>query len=205
MVNTLQHIVDKFHLDLSQSQSIQISNIGRTGLASLFSELKFKTGAEVGVDRGAFSEILCQSNPELKLYSIDSWSTFSFEDPLNSSPGMQDQFDRHYKSAKRKLSKYNCTIIKKESLDAVQDFSDNSLDFVYIDSNHSFINIAQDLYRWEKKVRVGGIVAGHDYRHFTPSKDNHVKHIVDAFTQAFEISPYFELGQDRYHSWFWVK
>lgn len=202
---TLEYIIKKYNLDPTQPQPLQIAGIGRNGLAQIFAELKFNKGAEIGVDRGAFSEILCKVNPKLQLTSIDSWSTRSFEDPLNSSKKMQTQFDEHYQSAVRRLSNYNCNIVRKESLEAVKDIPDNSLDFVYIDANHNFAQIAQDLYEWQKKVKPGGIISGHDYSHFPPSKDNHVKDVVCAFIKAFEISPYFELGQDRYHSWFWVK
>ena len=204
MNKALEYIIEKYDLQLSESP-VKISAIGRNDLAKLFAELGFKTGAEIGVDRGAFSEILCQSNPNLQLYSIDSWSTSPFEDQLNTSEKMQKQFEIHFQDAKRRLSKYNCKIIRKESLSAVNDFEDESLDFVYIDANHHFINIASDLFRWQKKVKPGGIMSGHDYMHFSPERDNHVKHVVDAYVQAFEIKTYFELGQDKYPSWFWVK
>lgn len=48
-------------------------------------------------------------------------------------------------------------------MDVVKQFKDESLDFVYIDGNHSFQHVVNDLCEWEKKVKVGGIVAGHDY------------------------------------------
>ena len=205
MNTALEYIVKKFNLDLTKTQPIQIGSIGRIGLAEAFAELGLNTGAEIGVDRGAFSEILCKANPKLQLFSIDPWSTAPFENPIYSAKSMQGQYERHRQDAEHRLSNYNCRIIRKESLEAVKGFADNSLDFVYIDANHNFINIASDIYRWEKKVKIGGFVSGHDYHHFPPARDNHVKHIVDAYVQAFEINPYFELGQDRYHSWFWVK
>lgn len=202
MNTPVNYIVKKFNLNLNQPQPVKIESIGRSGLAKLFAELGFKKGVEIGVDRGAFSEILCQANQKLQLFSIDAWSTSAFEDPLNTSEKMQKQFENHYQDAKRRLAHYNCKIIRKKSLDAVKDFEDNSLDFIYIDSNHNFVEVASDIYRWEKKVKVGGIISGHDYLHFPPTRDNHVKHVVDAYIRAFEISPYFELGQDRYPSGF---
>lgn len=205
MNTTLGRVVKKFNINLNQTQPIKIEGIGRNGLAKLFAELSFRVGVEIGVDRGAFSEILCQSNPQLQLFSVDAWSTSTFEDPLNTSQTMQKQFEDHYQDAKRRLTNYNCKIIRKKPLAAIKDFADNSLDFVYIDANHNFVEVASDLYHWEKKVKPGGIISGHDYFHFPPTKDNHVKHVVDAYIRAFEISPYFELGRDRYHSWFWVK
>lgn len=201
---TLNYITQKFNLNLYQPQPIILESIGRNDLAKLFTELDFNKGAEIGVDRGAYSEVLCKLNPQLQLFSIDVWSISSKEDP-NTTEARQKQYDEHYEDAKRRLAKYNCKILRQKSLEAVQNFKDNSLDFVYIDSNHSFVEVAGDIYSWEKKVKIGGIVSGHDYQHFPPAKDNHVKHVVDAFTQAFEIPTYFELGVDKYHSWFWVK
>ncbi len=205
MNSNLEFIIKKFNLDLQQQQPIQIASIGRKELAKIFAELNFKTGAEIGVDRGLFSGDICLANPQLQLFSIDSWSASSFEDSVNTSAFMQNQYDRHYQSTVTRLAKFNCQVIRKASLEAIENFADNSLDFVYIDANHSFVNVADDIYRWEKKVKPGGIVAGHDYEHFPPSKDNHVKHVIDAYVKAFEISPYFELGQDKHHSWFWIK
>jgi hypothetical protein len=205
MIDTFKYIVKKFKLNLDNPSPIFIDVISRRDFAKLFSELNFKKGAEIGIDRGAYSQAICEYNPRLYLYSIDSWSTSSFEDGINQGAAMQAQFERHYKNAVNRLSKYNCTIIRAESLDAIKRFEDNSLDFVYIDANHNFVNIASDIYRWEKKVRPGGIVSGHDYHHFTLDRDNHVKHVVDAYVAAFEIPYYFEFGQGKPHSWFWVK
>ena len=48
-------------------------------------------------------------------------------------------------------------------MDAVKDFADRSLDFVYIDANHEPQFVEEDIREWSKKVKVGGIVSGHDY------------------------------------------
>lgn len=49
------------------------------------------------------------------------------------------------------------------SVDAAATFADNSLDFVFIDADHSYENVKQDINAWLPKVRLGGILAGHDY------------------------------------------
>jgi hypothetical protein len=60
-------------------------------------------------------------------------------------------------------------------MQAVTKFADNSLDFVYLDGNHTYDFVKQDLNAWYNKVKVGGILAGHDY----PLKS--VKQAVDEF------------------------
>jgi hypothetical protein len=42
-------------------------------------------------------------------------------------------------------------------------FPDGSLDFVYLDGNHQYEGITQDLALWWPKVRAPGILAGHDW------------------------------------------
>lgn len=118
----------------------------RADLAKYFAELNFKMGAEVGVATGAYGLILCESIPDLKYYGIDLW------------PRREQMVE-----AKKKLKGYNVTLTRAGSLDAVKRFKDNSLDFVYIDADHRFDAVVQDLIFWTKKVRKGGIIAGHDY------------------------------------------
>lgn len=127
----------------------------RTDLARYFKEKGFKVGAEIGVLGGDYSALLCKVNPELKLYCIDSWGYGEHK--------KRDYHLRKYEEAKVKLSAYNTTIIYKLSMDAVKDFEDESLDFVYIDANHEPQFVAEDIREWTKKVKRGGIVSGHDY------------------------------------------
>lgn len=149
-----------------------ISN--RTDLAKYFKKLGFKAGAEIGVDTGIYSEILCKANPELKLYSIDMWG-------INGGASRQIRRKR-FNQAKKRLKPYNVILIKKNSLDVVKDFANNSLDFVYIDAGHHFDAIMQDIICWTKKVRKGGIVSGHDY--IPPARKAHVITAVDAYVKA---------------------
>ena len=42
-------------------------------------------------------------------------------------------------------------------------FEDEYFDFVFIDADHKYESVKQDIDDWYPKVRVGGILAGHDY------------------------------------------
>ncbi len=127
----------------------------REDLDKYFGELGFTKGAEVGVMSGSHSAELCKHNPNLYLYCIDMWD-------LN--PSRYDGFrERKYQQAVQIMAPYNCELIKDFSMDAVKRFADDSLDFVYIDANHSFDHIMRDILEWSMKVKRGGIVSGHDY------------------------------------------
>lgn len=53
--------------------------------------------------------------------------------------------------------------IQLDSLSASQLYEDHSLDFVWIDADHSYAAVMADLQAWSKKMKPGGTLAGHDY------------------------------------------
>jgi len=57
----------------------------------------------------------------------------------------------------------NIELIKKASLDASCKFNDQSLDFVFIDASHLYEPTKADIHLWIRKLKHGGILAGHDY------------------------------------------
>lgn len=209
-MDTLNYIVSKYKLDPSGKLPIEIPDIGRNGLAQLFGELKFEVGAEIGVLEGEYSEILCRANPQAVLYSIDPWTPhYGYTDFTK-----KETFAKAYQKAKTRLSAYNNHIIKKFSLDAVKDFADESLDFVYIDGDHNFQNCTNDIVEWSKKVKIGGIISGHDYIKHKKPTNIHVYEVVNGLTQAYDIRPWFLLAakslingviQAEERTFMWVK
>lgn len=138
------------------------------------------------------------------MYGIDQWEDYKDEvyRPMSWSAGGEitvKTFDDVYRMAKERLDKYpNCTLIKKMSMDALDDIPDRSLDFVYIDGNHKYGYVAMDLVEWSKKVRKGGIIAGHDYYDIKGSRANRgVKYAVDGFTKSYDINNWYILGRKR--------
>jgi predicted O-methyltransferase YrrM len=206
-MNTLDYIIRKYNIDSNGKLPIEILKTNRLTLADLFAELGFTKGVEIGVLFGRYSQILCERNKNLHLYAIDPWLVY----PGFKTEDSQEQQEALYERAKIKLAPYNCTIIRKKSMDAIKDFEDNSLDFVYIDGNHEFTSEANDIHEWSKKVRVGGIISGHDYKRYLLSSNSHSYEVVNAYTGAYRIKPWFvlgaknEVGRESVRSWFWVK
>jgi glycosyltransferase involved in cell wall biosynthesis len=127
----------------------------RIELAKYFAELGFVKGAEVGVYDGYYSEILVQNIPNVELLSIDSWGGMGHD-----KGNMKDT----YRRAIDRLAPYheNITIIKKDSVSASNEIKDGSQDFVFIDACHCYDCVKKDIEAWVPKVRIGGIVSGHD-------------------------------------------
>ena len=53
--------------------------------------------------------------------------------------------------------------IRLPSVKAASLYNDSSLDFVYIDASHEYIDVRDDILAWYPKVKDGGVLAGHDY------------------------------------------
>lgn len=125
----------------------------RKDLAKLFTGV----GAEIGVERAIYSKQIAKTASQL--YRIDSWKAgVGFGDHIT-----QDKIDAFYEEAKERMRPFGCKFIRKLSMDAVKDFEDESLDFVYIDAHHRYECVKEDIREWSKKVKKGGIVSGHDY------------------------------------------
>ena len=176
-----------------------------------------KVGAEIGVYKGEFTEQFCKAG--LRMYAIDPWIAFPGQ---GRTQQVQERQDFLFSHACRTLAPYGMGpgsgVFRMTSMEAIEDFSDGSLDFVYIDGDHSFRHIAADICEWEKKVRSGGVVSGHDYFNTRATARNivcNVQAVVDAYTKAFEIDNWFVFGEldpekepnrkERFLSWMWIK
>jgi len=136
-------------------------NFKRRDLARLFREKGFNKGVEVGVMHGTYSKTLCQENPDLELKSIDPYMEI-YGEPQTKNWG-NEHLEEKFEFATEALQPYNAELIRKTSLEAVKDFDYESLDFVYIDGSHQFDYVMVDIIEWGKRVKKGGIIAGHDY------------------------------------------
>jgi hypothetical protein len=168
----------------------------RRDLASFFGKIGFRVGVEIGTHKGKYAEQLCYYNPKLKLYCVDPWVVYR-----GMASSGQEQQNAVYLQAVNRLEKYNVEIIKKTSMDTLVDFNDNSLDFVYIDGDHRYKYVYEDICEWSKKVKPGGIVACHDfYCVYCPG----VTRAVEKYVNENNISIWFAT-LDRLATAFWVK
>lgn len=211
MSNTLTYLRDKYGLDLS-GPVVEIEGVGRLDIIRWCRELDFKLGAEIGVYLGEFSRLILRSNPQMKLYGVDPWA----ESPDYNELGAVE-FDGLYQSAvdhcRREIKSGRYEIIRKTSMDALEDIPDNSLDFVYIDANHQAPYVYQDISGWTGKVRIGGLVSGHDYIRVKKIKYA-IKDALETFMGETDNGPLFILGsneekpgvvRDTVRSWAFVR
>lgn len=196
IANPTKWITRRWRLQ-NQVSPIRVPRWRRERIAQLMAQCGYKKGAEVGVREGMFSEVLCKSIQGLSLLCVDRWDAYPGHSDLDRLPEPIMFLDE----AKQRLAPYDVTFIRAASMDAVRDVPDESLDFVYIDANHTFDYVMQDIIEWAKKVRTGGMVAGHDYfrcRNFG------VVPAVDTYTREHRINEWFITDENK-PSFFWVK
>lgn len=169
----------------------------RSGLSRHFKKMGLKIGAEIGVADGRHSLVLCKNIPDLQLYCIDPWDTYRG----NPWGGGRNKQHRNYQLAQERLSGYNVHFVRDFSSNVATDWDGPKLDFVYIDGNHKFDFVMQDIILWSRLVRKGGVISGDDYYHFSGAG---VVTAVNAYIEAHNIKEWF-LTADRTPSWMWVK
>lgn len=125
-------------------------------------------GAEIGVFEGHTSAVLLRELPNLQLWMVDRWQAPRPGDRYWQDPYMrqvpQQQMDLARQSAHRatEFARDRRTVLIAEQAAAAESVADASLDFVFLDADHSLEGTREAIDTWWPKVRPDGIVAGHD-------------------------------------------
>jgi hypothetical protein len=154
---------------------------------------------EVGCWKGKSSSFMAveiiNSNKNIKFDCIDLWGgdqhtgkeiivgdNSLYELFLNN----MDPVNNYYKS------------FKLSSEEGSKLYKDNSLDFVFIDADHSYKNLKNDILCWLPKIKKGGIISGHDY---IPHEENAFPDVIKAVQEIFKIEDINTFKQDN-NIWF---
>lgn len=114
--------------------------------------------AEIGSFEGASTELFALHCKWV--WSIDPYDT----GPYPEQEGLENILAAEQRWLERMTPYSNITKIKKPSVQAADRFFDSaSLDAVYIDGDHRYDAVKADIRAWWPKVRVGGVIAGHDF------------------------------------------
>ena len=189
---------------------------------SMISALNYKHGAEIGVDKGGFSVQVLSKTKLDKYFCVDTWQDDFGSDckPGYFAKDGNVRFTEAKDALKPYLGNYDqphldggrAIMIRMPSVKASNTITDNTLDFCYIDGDHSLFGIYDDLFAWVPKVKVGGIISGHDYKDGPRSGindfwgdqlDYKIKTVVDSYCLKFghKLNPVGGLIK----SWWFIK
>jgi SAM-dependent methyltransferase len=122
---------------------------------------------EVGSWKGRSASFMAveiiNSNKNIKFDCVDTWKG-SIEHTtydVVTEEKLYDVFLSNIEPVKHIINPIRMTSIEASKL-----YEDNSLDFVFIDASHEYEDVKADILAWLPKVKIGGILAGHDYDTF---------------------------------------
>ena len=143
---------------------------------------------EVGSWKGASASYMAveilNSGKKIKFDCVDTWNgseehinpLSNFYEPLLAThDGLFNKFLENIDPIRSVISP-----IRSTSSEAAATYNDESLDFVFIDASHDYDNVCNDILKWYPKVKIGGILAGHDYNHppVRRAVDDNLKNVI---------------------------
>jgi predicted O-methyltransferase YrrM len=140
----------------------QEHTISGRGLVPYIKQLNGElVGCEIGVCNGFTTEYLVKNILNIKtLYAVDNYPTYIDWNGTRLTDERQQECKRR---CAKKLSQYpNITLVYKSSTDFAKTLDNDSLDFIFIDGNHSYEGVTEDIKNYWPKVKEGGVFAGHD-------------------------------------------
>ena len=180
-------------------------------------------GVEIGSFKGEFAKQILNTWEGI-LYMVDPWRelTEGYNDTsnhINHPTAYLETMENLTGMEDRGI------MIRALSEQAVELFEDESLDFVYIDGNHSYEYVKQDIELWYPKVKQGGLVSGHDYlifaNYFQPpfasnGIDKPIYSLEGEFLGEFGVNPAVDrfaykfnhqvnLTEDVFSTWYFIK
>ena len=156
-----------------------------------------RCGAEIGVHKGKFSHYILNNVPTLKMLTlVDPWKEWSDGERYKDAGHrlVAENQEENYQTTMKAVSASpngmaRVSVLRMLSEEAAKHVVNRSLDFVFIDADHSYEGCKEDIAAWAPKVRPGGLIMGHDYG----SRKWGVKRAVNEFVaeekRALQVYP----------------
>lgn len=125
---------------------------------------KVKFMLEIGVWKGDFSKkILEQCESIERYYMIDPWANLpDWNKPYNVNPEL---FNDVYQEAisKTAFASDKISVLRGRTKEVIDNIPNESLDFAYIDGDHTLRGITIDLIKSLPKIKKNGVIGGDDF------------------------------------------
>lgn len=150
-------------------------------------------GLEIGCDEGETAEFMLMQMPNLTLHVIDPYIDY-----VDWNSNFLHQREALFDAVKNRFAKYKDMFImhRDYSDGAVNNFEDNSLDYIFIDGLHTYEQVLLDCKNYYCKVKDGGVFSGHDYNAIPG-----VRRAVQEYAASVGKT-ILETSQDV---WYWIK
>lgn len=164
------------------------------GLIDLLKDKGQIEGLEIGCAEGDTTEFLLKSLPELKLCGVDP-----YVDYIDWNGNSLNKLNEKFVNTMNRMKSYDerFRLIRKFSDDAIGDFEDESLDFIFIDGLHTYDQVKKDMENFYPKLKKGGLFSGHDYFN--------IKEVRDAVREFAIQQELKTIHSTEFDVWYWWK
>lgn len=160
-------------------------------------------GVEIGSWVGYTATLMLDSTPELTLTCVDTFlgSPSDMTGKLREAAGeiscdpdiIRTVFNRNTERFGDR-----CKVMRMDSLDAAEQFEDETLDFVFIDADHTYEGCKADILAWLPKLKRTGVICGHDYSEAFPGV---VRAVDEIFGNTVETQRLVWMVDLVWHKW----
>jgi predicted O-methyltransferase YrrM len=187
-----------FHLNtiLKKLFNLKIEKVFPRGFEKFGVKGKDLIGIEIGVYEGEHAISMLKYLSIGKLYLIDPYVVR--RDLEDNGKLLKKVLDAKEKAQKIFNNYKNIQLIYKPSLDAVRDIKEK-VDFVYIDGDHSYSAVKEDILNYWQILKKGGVLGGHDVHNATRPHNIGVMKAVFEFALSKKLDVYIQ-GED-----WWIK
>lgn len=191
------------YFTINTENAIRPSSVWLPGedIPKAVAHFKNPVGIEIGTDGGGTTTYLLDSIPNLTLHGIDPYTPYIDwgGNPFSWHGGLNADQNSSYDEFMKKVSRYGSRYVhhKKTSDDAVVDFDDESMDFIFVDGLHTYDQVLKDCENYYPKLKKGGVFCGHDFTVIQA-----VNAAVREFAQKNNIT---NIGLMRQDVWYWTK
>jgi predicted O-methyltransferase YrrM len=160
-------------------------------------------GVEVGSWVGYTATLMLDAVPELTLTCVDTFlgSASDMTGELREAAGIvSGDPDIVWTLFGRNTERFGerCRVLRMGSLEAADQFEDRSLDFVFIDADHTYEGCRADIEAWLPKLKLGGVICGHDYSEGFPGVVRAVDEIFGDIVETQRLVWFVDLV---WHKW----
>lgn len=184
----------------------------RNDLPGLLTDLGLiGVGVEVGTHRGDYARIILERWRGV-LHCVDPWDEAPADyqrqaallpEHMSGGPTREDD----YQKCLRRVTRYGnrCVIHKTTSAAVCGSFPNAYLDFVYLDGNHEPPHPYEDIVRWWPKLKLDGVMAGHDFLvpNLPPGDENEWGYHVQSALRRWNHPIVFVMPEDGVLPWSW--
>jgi hypothetical protein len=186
-------------VDLNDSQVGGWGSLYYGVFSKIINDNNYKKVAEVGIGYGTHAKYILKTTNVDRLYLIDPMQYYPndgfADDIMRCQPVIpNNNFNEFHDLIHQELSpwKDRFTWFRTESLNITQSqIADGELDCVFVDGDHSYEAVKNDIRFWWKKVRAGGHMLGDDY--WMPD----VARAVHEFANEYNLVPEFLTAEGK--------